>query len=236
MVYRKKMSGAGSRIRSSPESLRAALISQAKRTIEKNGADKLSTRTIAEGAYASKNAPYYHFKDGVTEILASVAIEGFEELIELLEQPNESDPEHRIIKMVEKYVEFGVGRAHLYRAMFSSRLAEPLARLKLADNSTTPGAVTYFELLRRKADAVEILMRPLRDLRGRFQEGGRNADDRILAVAALAHGLVGEFIDEGVGMGKDGDNGFSPLRRRMTREVAKMLLHGILADQPKIQR
>lgn len=228
MVYRKRISGPGARIRASPEALRLALIRYARKAVEKDGPDNLSARAIATAAHASKTAPYYHFKDGVTEILAAVAIEGFETLMEALERPGVGDPAERLAEMVERYVRFGVDNPNLYRAMFSPRLAEPLGRAKFAGLQGGSGAKTYLELFQQKALALAVLIEPLDRLRNASALQQGKAADFALAVAALAHGLVGEFIDEGIGMKENGENNFSEERRAMTQQVTQMLLSGLL--------
>ena len=59
--------------------LRATLIDEGARIIEKRGIPALTLRAVAEAAGVSRQAPYHHFgdKDG---LLAAIAVAGFEQL------------------------------------------------------------------------------------------------------------------------------------------------------------
>ena len=70
-------------------------------------------------------------------------------------------------------------------------------------------------------DAVRALA-PARSVRGGDEEDG------ALAVAALAHGLVGESIDEGLGLRDVVEDPWSPSRQQMTRRVTEILVHGLV--------
>ena len=226
MVYRKRVSGAGSRIRATSESFRLALVRNAKAMIERRGAEEFSTRDLATAAHATPNAPYYHFKDGLKEILAAVAIEGFSDLHDLLEDLSSESQAERVHGIVQTYVRFGVEHRHLYRVMFSSRLAEPLLRVK-RQRSEFRGKKTYIALLAEKARVLELFIAPLSMLRERHELRPGPLDAIAHGIAALAHGLVGEFIDEGIGM-EENDDGFNETHRALTRQATEMLLHGLL--------
>jgi len=204
------------------------LARSARELVESGGVEGLTLRAAAKAADVTHNAPYFHFPGGITELLGLVAADGFQELLTALAQvPTEGDPLERTRQTVERYVRFGVEKPHLYRAMFHSRLAKTLEN---PDDFRLPGARgdhTFAMLRQLKAEAFEMLVRPLSDLKAHRRL--RRADPREagLAVAALAHGLVGEFIDEGLADRLSNRQPWSKARREMTAAVTDMLLLGI---------
>src|SRR5437868_8055325 len=108
---------------------RAKLVSEATRLLETGGYETLSLRSAAKAAGLSPAAPYRHFEHGAPELLAVVAESGFKDMIAELDRAGHSEsssPRERIIDVSLAYVRFGVDRPDLYRALFSSQLAEPL--------------------------------------------------------------------------------------------------------------
>jgi len=57
-------------------------------------------------------------------------------------------------------------------------------------------------------------------------------DDVGLAAAALAQGLAGEFIDEGIAKPFSRERTRSTTRRQMTLAAADAILHGLVRDSP----
>jgi AcrR family transcriptional regulator len=216
---------------------RANLVREATRILEADGYQSLSLRSAAKAAGVSPAAPYRHFEHGVPELLAVVAESGFREMIAELERASaepskSSDPRERIIEVGLAYVRFGVERPDLYRALFSSQLAGPLEfreRLWEAGEISYSSRKAYESLAGVKQMAFEALSAPLRNARekGALKEG--DLDDFGLALAALLHGLVGEFIDEGLGGRQSQKQPWSKIRRDMARRMIELLLNGIAA-------
>jgi AcrR family transcriptional regulator len=213
---------------------RASLVKEATRILEADGYQSLSLRSAAKAAGLSPAAPYRHFEHGVPELLAVVAESGFREMIEELERAasQSSDPRERIIEVGLAYVRFGVERPDLYRALFSSQLAGPLEfREKLweAGEISYSSRKAYESLAAVKQIAFEALAAPLRyaQEKGAVRKG--NLEDFALALAALVHGLVGEFIDEGLGGRQSQKQPWSKVRREMARRMIELLLNGIAA-------
>ena len=216
---------------------RASLVREASRILEAEGYQSLSLRSAAKAAGLSPAAPYRHFEHGVPELLAVVAESGFREMIAELERAGaessgSSGTRERIIEVGLAYVRFGVERPDLYRALFSSQLAGPLEfREKLweAGEISYSSRKAYESLAAVKQLAFEALSAPLR----RAQEKGAlkkgNLEDFGLALAALLHGLVGEFIDEGLGGLQSQKQPWSKIRRDMSRRMIELLLNGIAA-------
>jgi AcrR family transcriptional regulator len=115
------------RPRQSAPRLKSELAFSAERLVSESGPGALTVRAVAAAAGVSANAPYHYFPGGVVELLASTAITGFVELREALAAlPLAAPGVERVAEIVARYVQFGVERANLYRAMFDVRMAEPL--------------------------------------------------------------------------------------------------------------
>lgn len=208
--------------------LKLELARVARRIVCDDGADALTMRAAADAAGVSPNAPAFHYPGGAHELLAAVAVGGFGDLRRELDRPPLArDPVAHIRALVERYVEFGVRNPKLYRAMFHARLIDGLVESE--KNNETDG--TFAGLREIKEAAYQDLLAPLTQLRRRDAlRGDEPREAPGLALAALPHGLVGEFIDEGlVPPGNDADP-WTDDRRAMTREVIDVLLLGLLAD------
>lgn len=106
--------------------LREELIRRGLEALEREGAEALSLRSLAEASGVSKTAPYRHFKDKDL-FLGALADEGYRLLHESLEaslepgrtQGRAASP---ISAMGRAYMSFAVSRPALYRLMNSSRM------------------------------------------------------------------------------------------------------------------
>jgi AcrR family transcriptional regulator len=210
-----------------------AIAREARRILDSDGLDGLSVRAAAKAAGLSSAAPYRHFAHGLPELLAWIAEEGFGELIaEMDRAPVESDPRGRIVEIGLRYVGFGVQNPDLYRVLFSHRLARPLEffdEMFQAGEIPHSSSEAYSRLAAVKMTAFEALVKPIREAQtaGVLREG--DPEDFGLALAAMLHGLVGEFIDEGLGGRQSRDGAWSETRREMSREIVGLLLTGLNA-------
>jgi AcrR family transcriptional regulator len=220
--------------------LKADLVASARRQIENGGPsagrgkratrpgpEALSIKRIAEDLNVTGAAPYVHFRGGLPELLAAVADVGFAELVAWMckEEPaGVADPGEVAIERATRYVQFGVENPGLYRTLFSPVLSEPLGSL----NHAAAGYQTFRGLADTKVTAFATIVEPLEELAALGSLRASNAWDAGLAVAAMAHGLVGEFIDEGLGKPIRGGEPWSAERERMTRSVLRMLFNGLL--------
>jgi AcrR family transcriptional regulator len=211
---------------------RQKLISRARTILNASGYHALTLRSAAKAAGLSAGAPYRHFAHGFPELLATLAIEGFEELVAVLERSAKSDdPRERIIEVSLAYVRFGVEHSELYRAMFSSQLAVPVEsfdELFQAGQIAFSSRKTYETLAAFKRKAFERMVRPLEYARESKLLRSGDPRDFGLALCALVHGLVGEFIDEGLGIRASRKQPWSKARREMSRSVVEMLMDGLV--------
>ena len=99
--------------------LRRALLDEALRTIETQGIEHLTLRTVGERLGVSRSALYRHFADKQA-LLATVGKEGFRTLRQALANAWESSGRGRIgfEAMGRAYVHFAVAHPSHYRVMF----------------------------------------------------------------------------------------------------------------------
>ena len=213
---------------SGPE-LRELLVNEALTMVERSGADSLSATAVSLAVGASNAASYSHFRDGATELLAAVATRGFDQLTAAL-VPREYTRlvEERVRQLFLQYVKFGLEHPHLYRAMFSSRLAAKLGEVNVATTSSSRGARTYGELTVAKAMTYAAFVSAIQLPGPESAAPTTPRGDPAKAVATLAHGLVLEFIDEGVDLGTTSEYSRVAERLALAGRLIEMLLHGVL--------
>lgn len=101
--------------------LRDELLRLALESIEAQGTEGLSLRSLAQRAGVSKTAPYRHFADR-DALLAALAEEGFRELTEALSAARDrraASTRETLAEMGSAYLQFALERPQLYRLMFS---------------------------------------------------------------------------------------------------------------------
>jgi AcrR family transcriptional regulator len=215
-----------------PESdTRLRLVSAARELLASDGYSELSLRAVAKLAGLSATAPYRHFSDGFPELIATLAIGGFDELIATLEKSTKAgEIRQRIIDLSLSYVRFGVEQPDLYRTMFSPHVAK---QVELHEVMFNEGRIsfhsrnTYRDLAALRLRAFDAIVVPLRQgvEAGVLRQG--DPEEYGLALAALLHGLVGEFIDEGLGIRLSQKHPWSKARRDMSEGIIGVVLRGI---------
>ena len=100
--------------------LRQTIIEEALKWIEKENIVSLSLRKIARQIGVSHNAPYRHFTDKES-LLVAIAQIGFEQLHQALQQSLDSsdDWQKKLETIGVAYVEYAVNNQAYYRVMFS---------------------------------------------------------------------------------------------------------------------
>jgi AcrR family transcriptional regulator len=161
--------------------LSRALLREAVRTIEKEGVEALTLRTVGRRLGVSRTALYRHFADK-SALLASVASEGFRTLrTELLDAwEKEEHGAAGFAAMGAAYVHFAVAHPSHYRVMFGGFVRE-----------TSPDS----ELAREGAGAFQALVDAIVSL----QNQGLLRRDQPLELAqyiwAIVHGIAMLAID-----------------------------------------
>ena len=161
--------------------LRRALLDEALRTIQTEGVEQLTLRTVGERLGVSRSALYRHFADKQS-LLATVGKEGFRELRRTLAGAWEGNGHGRagFKAMGKAYVQFAVEHPSHYRVMFG-RFIESAAK----DDHFVAEAKAAFQVL------VDALVE-------QQKSGEIRRDDPVLMarfVWAIVHGTAMLFID-----------------------------------------
>jgi len=193
--------------------LRAAMVREARRLVQEEGSERLSLRAIGREVGVSHAALYHHFPDRES-LLASVAAGGFAGLRQaMLERAQSSDgpPLARLQEAGVAYVLFAWNNPHLYRLMFSGRLADR-ARFPQLQTAADGAYAALGRLLGQMGDE------PGTDDDLADHPAGR-------AAWAMVHGLAMLLID-----GRFGDEVSSrDEAERVAREVTLVLGRGLKA-------
>ncbi|MEX1037715.1 MAG: WHG domain-containing protein [Acidimicrobiia bacterium] len=102
--------------------LRRALLEEAGRILEAEGAASISLRRLARSLGVSHAAPGHHFSDRA-ELLSELAADGYAGLADALGEAMESTrPEDWLGATGKAYIRFGMANPERYRMMFGSQL------------------------------------------------------------------------------------------------------------------
>lgn len=108
------------------ENLRRDLLEAGRAYVKDHGHSSLSIRTLAQQVGVSPGAPYHHFPDRRSLLLA-LAIDGFQQLWEELEQGDNTglSPEQQIKADALRFVSFALQNPKLLELMYESELTHP---------------------------------------------------------------------------------------------------------------
>ena len=163
--------------------LRRALIETSIELIAEKGVSALTLREVARRLGVSHAAPRHHFADK-TELLAAVAMEGFEALGEAIREAvaDVTKPGDQFKRMGIAYVRFAVSHPAHFRVMYCRELAEasppPLRDYWGTNPSALRMAAVTTEALSVRQDADEALVRT-----------------GVVSAWSLVHGLAMLWID-----------------------------------------
>jgi len=200
--------------------LRGDLVEEALRQVEPLGLAGLSAREVARAVGVSHAAPTHYFPDKVS-LGAAVAIAGYERLYDHIIRAltgTRNRPSEKLVTACTAYVEFALERPGLYRSMYAPELIE---RQNESTAKRGKGGEYFLELLEIKGRTFSLFVELVRDAQaaGAFRKG--KADDLARLATAAAHGLVRQFIDEGLGARID--------RLAHARQVFNLMLGGLEA-------
>jgi AcrR family transcriptional regulator len=191
-------------------SLRQALIETAVKTIAKKGIDSLSLRELASRAGVSPGAPYHHFASR-SELLASIAEDGFARLEAQLIAARDAAPDNasaRLEALGLAYVTFAVSSRGYFRVMFHG---------DSTSSAPSDTGLRAFHILR---DAVVAC-----------QEAGQAPEDDATSLVLLAwsavHGFATLWVDRALPF-----EGLEP--GRLAPEIGRLItrMFSALADRP----
>ncbi|MBV9906824.1 MAG: WHG domain-containing protein [Hyphomicrobiales bacterium] len=158
--------------------LRQALIETAVKTIAQHGIDALSLRELAARAGVSPGAPYHHFANR-SELLASIAEEGFTRLEAQMIAAREAAPDNssaRLEAIGLAYVAFAVSSLGYFRVMFHG---------DSTSSGPTEAGLRTFHILR---DAVVACQ-------GAGQAPQGDATGLVLVAWSTVHGFATLWVD-----------------------------------------
>lgn len=182
--------------------LRTALVTAARRILEREGYDALSLRAAARAAGVSQAAPYHHFHDKEA-LLAAIAAQGFGELTAAMKarMAGETGAQARLDASGVGYVAFAAANPALFRLMFNTGqlIDDPALR--------TAGATAYDVLQQAIADVLAAEGRPAAD-----------APIASLKAWSLVHGLAKLVLEAGVAPGDYGMADIAALARAVLAE------------------
>jgi AcrR family transcriptional regulator len=118
--------------------LRQAIMTAAVEMIEESGLEKLSLREIARKLGVTTAAPYHHFKDRHS-LMVALAQEGYAELLASLheERAAAQNAEDELKAAALAYLRFALRRRALYQVMLSTELVEDHRTGVLKDSGET---------------------------------------------------------------------------------------------------
>lgn len=116
------------------ENLRRDLLDAGRAYVKANGHLGLSIRTMAQQVGVSPGAPYHHFPDRRSFLLA-LAIEGFAEMMESTDRimASDADAAVKLRQMGVAFVRFAEENPHLIDLMYESELTTPTLDPLLVD-------------------------------------------------------------------------------------------------------
>jgi AcrR family transcriptional regulator len=190
--------------------LRRALLETAVKTIAQHGVDALSLRELAARAGVSPGAPYHHFSNR-SELVASIAEEGFTRLEAQLIAAREAAPDNssaRLEALGLAYVTFAASSPGHFRVMFhgDSKSSAP-----------TEAGLRTFNILR---DAVIACQQAGEAPRG-------DPTGLVLVAWSAVHGFATLWVDRALPF-----EGLEP--ERLAPEIGRLIteMFSALANRP----
>ncbi|HEY9292110.1 MAG TPA: TetR/AcrR family transcriptional regulator [Microlunatus sp.] len=144
----------------------------ARRISEAEGWAAVTTRRLAESIEYSQPVLYSHFPGGMSAIMDAVALQGFDELADVVRESRRGarSVRTRLIRLVDGYLDFAAANPALYSAMFSHQGGLAFGAEDTPDN------------LRRAFDEIVETVGPVAE--------GREVGTYAEVVWAALHGLA----------------------------------------------
>ena len=169
--------------------LRDALLEEASRVLEEEGADAISLRALARTVGVSHAAPGHHFGTR-NELMSELAADGYRRLADGMAASMERTRPQVWLEAVGKaYIRFGLSNPERYRLMFTSRLMVEDCPDQLLEESTR----AYLILL-TAAHRVEPDLARAPEYKMQIEE---------LSAWSVVHGMVMLWLDGQMGRGVD---------------------------------
>lgn len=142
------------------DDLRSELLAAAYEFVVREGHEGLSIRKLAEEIGVSPGAPYHHFPDR-RSLLIAVALEGYRQLLAETEQAVAASPEGLLFANLLHFIRFAAANPNMFTLMYESELVRPQVAPELAEAQDIG-----FQMLRREVTrATQHLSEHERSLR-----------------------------------------------------------------------
>lgn len=191
--------------------LRKTLIAVGVDVIDTKGIDALNLRALASTAGVSSGAPYHHFANR-SELLAAIALEGFESLEAAMIRARDlagEDPRARLEAMGQAYVLFATSHRGHFRVMFRGDVRQvPNTALEYASERA-------FQLLCEAIAACQAA--------GTAPQG--NPQPFVLHAWTMVHGLATLWVDEGLTKFSSTPEHTALMMTRLTTQMFHALAH-----------
>ncbi|MGH1373315.1 MAG: TetR/AcrR family transcriptional regulator [Cellvibrionaceae bacterium] len=165
--------------------LKASLIQAAGAILQRDGADALSLRAIAQEVGVSHTAPYSHFKNK-KELIRAVIDRGFESLAEAMQSAADQSPRSRdnlALTYGAAYLEFAISNPELYRLMLGQVESRGLKK---------PSSREFFSSEERALKDPFFL---LENAFEKFVDDSSEVKNKALGAWALVHGMAALLIE-----------------------------------------
>lgn len=201
------------RPRADPErDLRSELLRISRSVLDEGGTSALSMREVARRAGCTHQAPYHYFEDRET-LLATLVVEGFDELAGRLGIANELASKEGVraalIASGRTYVDFALSQPGVFRIMFRPDACNPLR---------FPAVLEAGRRARAELDRLN-----------QIAHGKEATPARATLLWAHVHGLACLLIDGPLAMGFETQD----QRKHHLEEVANTFAEMLLAPQIK---
>lgn len=193
--------------------LRNALIEAAIPLLEAHGPAALSLREVAKAAGVSHAAPYRHFRDK-TELLEEIAVSGYDTLTQACRSAQRryaDNPAKQLVEAGIEYLMFVVEQPRVAHLMFGGMIALDSCGAPLCEASER----AFQSLVGIVASGVQS---------GVFK--AVPAQELTIAAWSMVHGFA-TLVTSGM-LNSVADNRREV--RRLGRQLAETLLHGMLAE------
>lgn len=126
------------------DDLRSELLAAAYGFVVREGHEGLSIRKLAEEIGVSPGAPYHHFPDR-RSLLIAVALEGYRQLLAETEKAIAASPEGLLFANLLHFIRFAAANPNMFTLMYESELVRPQVAPELAEAQDIG-----FQMLRRE--------------------------------------------------------------------------------------
>ncbi len=191
--------------------LQTALVDEAAAMISEGGADAVTMRAIGSRLGVSRAAPYRHFRDRAS-LLVAVAVQGFERLrhrLEAVAGAGSSSRVDRLLQMGEEYIRFALEHPAHYHLMWGK---EAIARQDEAALRDAAGG-----LLEHLSEVIESHQHS-----GEIGPGDARA--KAYVAWSAVHGLASLLIEGQIDPNVDVDS--------LIRQTTQTILNGMRDPSP----